>query len=43
MEERQLRLAKPKLKGIWGLVFSRLLIVAILIVLQIVPTPIREF
>jgi len=35
MEERQLRLAKPKLKGIWGMVFSRLLIVAILIVLQI--------
>lgn len=35
MEETFTRLAKPKLKGIWGLIFSRLLIVAILIVLQI--------
>ena len=35
MEEKQIRLAKPKLKGIWGLIFSRLLIVALLIVLQI--------
>ena len=35
MEEKQLRLANPKLKGIWGLIFSRLLIVAILMVLQI--------
>ena len=35
MEETFTCLAKPKLKGIWGLIFSRLLIVAILIVLQI--------
>ena len=35
MEEKQIRLAKPKLKGIWGMIFSRLLIVALLIVLQI--------
>ena len=30
-----MRLAKPKRKGIWGLIFSRLLIVVILIVLQV--------
>ena len=30
-----MRLAKPKMKGIWGLVFSRLLIVVVLIVLQV--------
>ena len=35
MEEKQIRLAKPQLNGIWGLIFSRLLIVALLIVLQI--------
>ena len=35
MDETILRLAKPKLKGIWGLIFSRLLIVAVLLLLQL--------